>query len=228
MKDPEAPLVHVYLMPGLAACPDIFENIRLPEDRFRIHLLEWFLPEPGMDLQEYARRMSMQVREANPVLIGVSFGGMLVQEMTRFLETRKVIIISSVKCRREMPRRLLVARYTKLHKLLPTSLVNNVEVLARYAFGESIGKRLKLYERYLGVRDTGYLDWAIDQIVNWTREEPVPGLVHLHGEKDAVFPMGYIGDCISVPGGTHTMILHRHRWLNERLPAIILQDGSSI
>ena len=132
MKDPEAPLVHVYLMPGLAASPDIFENIRLPEDRFRIHLLEWFLPEPGMDLQEYARRMSMQVREANPVLIGVSFGGMLVQEMTRFLETRKVIIISSVKCRREMPRRLLVARYTKLHKLLPTSLVNNVEVLARY------------------------------------------------------------------------------------------------
>ncbi len=215
-------------MPGLAASPDIFENIRLPEDRFRIHLLDWFLPEPGMDLGDYARRMSEQVKEANPVLIGVSFGGMLVQEMTRFLDVRKVIIISSVKCRREMPRRLLIARYTKLHKLLPTSLVNNVDVLARYAFGESLGKRLKLYERYLGVRDTAYLDWSIDQIVNWAREEPVPGLVHLHGEKDAVFPMVYVGDCIPVPGGTHTMILHRHRWLNERLPAIILQDGSSI
>ncbi|MBC2839439.1 alpha/beta fold hydrolase [Robiginitalea sp. SC105] len=215
-------------MPGLAASPDIFEHISLSEARFRIHYLEWFLPEAGMSLLDYARKMSEQVGEANPVLIGVSFGGMLVQEMTRFLSVRKVIIISSIKSRNEMPRRLLVARYTKLHKLLPTSLVNNVEVLSRVAFGEAIGKRLKLYERYLGIRDAGYLDWSIDKIVNWDREEPVPGLVHIHGEKDAVFPFSYIGDCIAIPEGTHTMILHRHRWFNEHLPAIILQDGSSI
>jgi hypothetical protein len=53
-------------------------------------------------------------------------------------------------------------------------------------------------------------------------------LVHIHGDKDAVFPYTYIGACIRVPGGTHTMIIHRYKWFNERLPAIILEDRSSI
>ncbi|MEJ2585863.1 MAG: alpha/beta hydrolase, partial [Robiginitalea sp.] len=193
-----------------------------------LHYLDWFVPEPGMSLKAYARQMAEAVTSPDPVLIGVSFGGMLVQEMTQFLKPRKVIIISSIKSQREMPRRLLLARYTKLHKLLPTGMINNVEVLARFAFGDPVRKRLELYERYLGLRDKNYLDWAIDRIVHWAREEPEPDLIHIHGERDSVFPMSCIGSCLPVPGGTHTMIIHRYKWFNERLPAIILQDAGTI
>jgi pimeloyl-ACP methyl ester carboxylesterase len=220
--------IHVYFMPGLAASPDIFEYIKLPPGEFEMHYLEWFLPEPGMSLVEYARRMSEFVTYPDPVLVGVSFGGMLVQEMMSFLKPRKVIIVSSIKCLGEMPRRLLLARYTKLHKLLPTGMINNVEVLARFAFGDPVRRRLELYERYLGLRDKDYLDWSIDRLVHWDRQQPEPGLIHIHGEHDSVFPMGYIGPCLPVPGGTHTMIIHRHKWFNERLPSIILQDAGTI
>ena len=215
-------------MPGLAASSDIFEHISLPADRFETIRLEWVVPEPGMSLSGYAELMCRQIEHANPVLIGVSFGGMLVQEMAGFVQPSRVIIISSIKTVDEMPRRLLVARYTKLHKLLPTGLLDNVEVLARYAFGEPVQKRLKLYERYLAMRDKRYLDWAIDRIVHWDRKSAVAGLVHIHGDKDVVFPYAHIGPCIRVPGGTHTMIIHRYKWFNERLPAIILEDRSSI
>ena len=222
------PKIPVYFMPGLAASPDIFEHLRLPEAEFEPFFLEWHIPVAGTSLQDYARQMAQNVTHPDPVLVGVSFGGMLVQEMAAFLNARKVIIISSIKTRKEMPRRLLVARYTKLHKLLPTSLLNNVEVLSRYAFGDPVNKRLKLYEKYLAVRDKRYLDWAIDQIVNWERDTALSGLVHIHGEKDAIFPIQYIGECIRVRGGTHTMIIHRYKWFNERLPAIILQEQRSI
>ncbi|HSR60149.1 MAG TPA: alpha/beta fold hydrolase [Robiginitalea sp.] len=220
--------IPVYFVPGLAASPDIFEHIRLPEDRFECHFLAWFPPDPAMTLRQYAARMAEEISHPAPVLIGVSFGGMLVQEMAEFVHPRRIIIISSIKCRQEMPRRLLLARYTRLHKLLPTSLVNQLELLTRFAFGDPVKKRLELYQRYLAMRDTAYLDWAIDRIVNWEREESLPGLVHLHGDRDPVFPFAYLGPCIRVPGGTHTMIIHRFRWFNERLPAIILQDRSSI
>ncbi len=215
-------------MPGLAASPEIFEYIKLPEQNFEMHFLDWFIPEPGMSLGEYARRLAELVTAPDPVLVGVSFGGMLVQEMIPFLNPRKVIIVSSIKSRREMPRRLLLARYTKLHRLLPTGMINNVEVLARFAFGDPVRKRLELYERYLGMRDKNYLDWSIDRIVHWEREHPEPGLIHIHGERDSVFPMAYVDDCLTVPGGTHTMIIHRHKWFNERLPDIILQDAPTI
>lgn len=216
-------LIHVYFMPGMAANPTIFRNIALPEDQFKIHWLEWFLPDKGISLQDYARQMCERITEPNPVLVGVSFGGFLVQEMARCMEVRKVIIISSAKTRNELPKRLIFARYTKVHRLLPTGLVSNIELLAKYAFGEAVTKRLELYEEYLSVRDKGYIDWAIDNIVNWDPQDSLPNLVHIHGDKDAVFPMQYIKDCISVENGTHTMIIHRHKWFNERLPTIILE-----
>lgn len=214
---------HVYLMPGMAANSAIFENIHLPEEAFETHRLEWFVPDKGMSLPSYAKKMTESITHKNPVLIGVSFGGILVQEMAKIIPAKKVIVISSVKKNSELPKRMLFAKYTKVHKLLPTGLVTNVELLVKYAFGETVTKRLALYERYLSIRDKYYIDWSIDQIVNWKQAECMKNLVHIHGEKDAVFPIAHINDCIHVKNGTHTMIIHRARWFNEHLPTIILE-----
>ena len=215
--------IHVYFMPGMAANPSIFKNIELPAEQFTIHHLEWFVPRRGMDLTDYAKEMSRNITHPKPVLVGVSFGGLLVQEMARHIDVRKVIIISSVKRKEELPKRLIFAKYTKIHRLLPTGLVNNVELLAKYAFGETVVKRLELYEQYLSIRDKYYLDWAIDTIVHWDQKEIHPRLVHIHGDKDAVFPIQNISDCIRINDGSHTMILNRFKWFNQQLPTIILE-----
>ncbi|WP_090297540.1 alpha/beta hydrolase [Flagellimonas zhangzhouensis] len=212
---------HVYLMPGMAANSSIFDGIHLPENSFETHKLDWFLPEKGMPLQDYAEKMCEFIHHPNPVLIGVSFGGMLVQEMAHFIQPKKIVVVSSVKSKHELPKKMIFAKYTKVHKLLPTGLVNNVELLAKYAFGEAVTKRLHLYEKYLSVRDKGYIDWSIDQMVNWNQEVPPPNTVHIQGEKDTVFPIVNIKDCIKVKNGTHTMIIHRAKWFNDNLPTII-------
>lgn len=219
---------HVYLMPGMAANPSIFDGIALSSTHFDTHKLEWFVPDKGMTLAAYAKKMCLKIHHENPVLLGVSFGGLLVQEMAKHIKTSKVIIVSSVKHSSELPKRMLFAKYTKAHKLLPTGLVNNVELLAKYAFGETVTKRLELYEKYLSVRDKSYIDWSLDKIVNWKQTIVPENLVHIHGEKDAVFPIVNIKDCIPVRNGTHTMIIHRAKWFNERLPAIILGEESCI
>jgi len=160
--------IHVYFMPGMAANPSIFKHIQLPEAQFEQHLLSWFVPDKDMSMSDYALKMTQNISHENVILVGVSFGGMLVQEMARHISTRKVIVISSVKHESELPKRMLFAKYTKVHKLLPTGLVSNVELLAKYAFGETVNKRLELYEEYLSVKDKYYIDWSIDQIVNWS------------------------------------------------------------
>jgi len=222
MKD-SADKIHVYLMPGMAASPSIFEYINLSPSEFQLHLLEWFIPSKNTSLQEYAKVMTQSIKHQDPVLVGVSFGGMLVQEMAKIISVKKTIIISSVKTDKELPNKMLFARFTGAHKVLPTSLVNNVEVFAKYAFGETLNKRLALYEKYLGVRDPVYLDWAIHQMVNWKQADCAENLIHIHGEKDPVFPINRIKNCIPVKNGTHAMIIHRAKWFNEHLPTIILQ-----
>jgi esterase/lipase len=213
---------HVYFMPGLAASSKIFERITLPEDQFEMHFLEWFIPNQKETLSDYAKRMAEKIQQENAVLVGVSFGGILVQEMKQFVSPRKVIIISSVKSNKEFPRRIKIAKTTKAYKLIPVSLFENIENLAKYTLGDFVKQRLKLYEKYLSVRDKRYLNWAIEQVVMWNREEVDRDVIHIHGENDEVFPIKNINGCISVKGGTHIMILKRHRWLNENLPNIVL------
>ena len=215
-------ITHVYCMPGMAASAAIFDYIDLPKNTFKLHYLKWNIPDPTESFSDYAKQMCEHIAHENPVLLGVSLGGLLVQEMAKFIAVERIIIVSSVKSVKELPKRMLFARYTSLHKLLPTGLVGNVELLAKYAFGETVTKRLALYERYLSIRDKQYIDWCIDKLVNWEQEYPPKNLVHIHGEKDTVFPIGYIQECIRVKNGTHTMIIHRAKWFNENLPTIIL------
>jgi pimeloyl-ACP methyl ester carboxylesterase len=216
--------IHVYFMPGLAASSLIFERISLPEAVFEIHPLDWELPLSQETLQAYAKRMSKLVTEPNPVLIGVSFGGVLVQEMAQFLAVKKLIIISSVKTNLEVPLRMKFAKTTKAYKLLPTSLLQNVELLAKYSFGNAIKQRLKMYEKFLSMRNKVYLDWAIEQMLLWNRTEPDKNVIHIHGTLDEVFPVKNIQDFIPVSGGTHIMILSKFRWMNENLPKIITEN----
>ncbi|MFE3870866.1 alpha/beta hydrolase family protein [Flavobacterium sp. ZS1P70] len=216
--------IPVYLMPGLAASTAIFERIVLPSDVFEIHLLEWEIPLNKETLAAYAERIADKIKKPNPVLIGVSFGGILVQEITKYIKARKVIIISSVKSNLEFPRRMKIAKTTKAYKLIPMSLILNIESLAKFSFGEKVNQRLKLYERFLSVRDIGYLNWAVEHVILWDRTVVDENVIHIHGDMDDVFPIKYIKNCTVVKGGTHVMILNKYKWLNENLPAIILDS----
>ena len=216
--------IPVYFMPGLAASSSIFERIVLPTEYFEVILLDWVQPKKDETLVSYAQRMAQKVVHENAVLIGVSFGGILVQEMAAFLTLKKLIIISSVKTRDEMPRRIKFAKTTNAYKLLPTSLLNNVEKLIKYSFGNVINQKLKLYEKFLHLRNKEYLDWAIEQVVCWDRSVPDPKVIHIHGDLDEVFPAKNINSFIPIKGGTHIMILNRFRWFNQYLPDIILES----
>ena len=214
-------LTHVYLMPGMAANPSIFEHIKLPETSYEIHWLEWQIPTKTETFQAYAKRMCTFIKHDNIVLLGVSFGGMLVQEMSKYLTVKKLFVVSSVKSHYELPKRLKLLKVTKAYKILPTQLVSNIDLLAKYALGETIKKRVDLYKKYLSVNNKTYLDWAIKHVVCWEQEEAIPNAIYIHGDKDAVFPHSCGGDCIVIKGGTHIMIINKFKWFNENLPKLI-------
>lgn len=216
--------IPVYCMPGLAASTAIFERIELPETSFEIVLLEWKIPLPNESLSEYAFRMVQEIKHDNPVLLGVSFGGILVQEMAKYCNAKKVIIISSVKSNAEFPRRMKIAKAVRLYKMIPIGIVLQIDNIAKFSFGEKINKRLKLYEKFLSVRDKTYLDWALKSVILWDRVEVDTSVIHIHGDKDEVFPLKYVKDAIVVKDGTHILILNKFKWLNENLPKLILKD----
>jgi hypothetical protein len=210
------------MMPGMAANPSIFERITLPKEEFDVAWLSWKMPKQNESLQDYAKRMCSDLPKESPVvLIGVSFGGVLVQEMSRFLNVSRLIIISSVKTHHELPARMKLARDSGIYKMLPTGLINYITEIEKLPVGNTVRKRIKLYKQYLSVNDKAYLDWSIEKILCWKQEHILDGIIHIHGEDDAVFPIKNIKDCIRIPKGTHIMILNKYKWFNENLPQLI-------
>ena len=207
-------------MPGMAASPKIFEFIDLP-DKFEIFCLSWTTPKQDELLSDYAKRMCNKVKHKNPVLLGVSFGGILVQEMAKYISVHHIIIISSIKSRNELSFPMKMAKKTNAHKLLPTQWINNIDLLAMFSFGRGIKKRISLYQRYLSERDPKYLNWAIDSLVNWNQENVIDNIVHIHGISDNVFPIKNLNQPFIKIRGGHAIIITQAKWFNKELPIII-------
>ena len=60
----------------MAASPRIFQHLEWP-DSYEVHLLDWDEPHPQESFKEYAARIAKQITAPNPILIGVSLGGVL-------------------------------------------------------------------------------------------------------------------------------------------------------
>lgn len=214
--------IHVYFVPGLAASTNIFEHIKLPEDQFEIHLIPWLIPiTKKEDIVDYAKRMCESITESNFVLVGVSFGGIMVQEMGKYCTPKKTVIISSVKHHNEFPLRLKIVKNTKAYKLTPIKALTNIESFAKYTYGDFIKKRAHLYKKYLSMRDEKYLPWAIHTLLHWKQDGNNENIIHIHGNKDAVFPIKSIKNCIVIDGGTHVMILNKAKQISKILTEIL-------
>lgn len=212
--------IPVYLMPGMGASPKIFEFWEFPAP-YRLERLSWIPPFAQESLQAYAARMWERIPEENPVLVGVSFGGVLVQEMAKLKPVRQLILVSSIKSTAEMPLSMRMATYTRLHKYLPLRWVQNVDTLALFAFGEGIKKRLEMYQKYLSERDPDYLAWAIDALVHWKQDSFETSLLHFHGHEDTIFPIKNIAEPVQKLEGGHAIVLTQYRWFNENLPLLL-------
>lgn len=212
----EAQKTHIYFVPGLAASPEIFEFLQFPKDKFELHYLEWLIPLSAQEpIEDYAKRMANLVLEENPVLIGVSFGGIMVQEMGKHLQPKKTIIISSVKSRNEFSYVLKFIQKFKIYTLFPSKLLENIEIFSFIAFGNISKTRLKLYKKYFSVRDRKYLNWSIYNVLHWKQTKPIENILHIHGTDDAIFSFKYIRNCIAIEKGTHIMVINKAKTISN-------------
>jgi esterase/lipase len=214
--------IPIYFMPGLAAGPEIFKNLELDREKFTFHYLKWIKPLTVAErIDNYAFRLSKEIKEESAILIGVSFGGIMVQELAKFVNPRKVIIISSVKNPNELPGRFKFARFTKIYKLFPIKVIENFEDYTKYFLGKSLKKKADLYKKYLYVRSKESLKWSIYNIIKWEQIKPIENIIHIHGAADKVFPIKNIKNAIEVKNGTHIMILTKAKEISKIIDTVL-------
>ena len=131
----------------------------------------------------------------------------MVQEMSKIINPKKIIIISSVKNSNELPKRLKFAKLSRVYKLFPSNSITTIENFMSYTFGKMAKKRIEQYQIYLSLRDETYLKWAVYNVLHWQQKETLENVIHLHGTDDHIFPIKHIKDCIGIKNGSHIMVL---------------------
>ena len=204
---------HIYCISGLGADEKIFTNLHIKG--YELRYIPWIRPHKKERIDAYAKRMSEFIKEDSAVLLGVSFGGMMGIEIAKLMPLHKLYIVSSVKSSGEMPRWMKAAGKLKLHKILPVSLHKYTEKIDNARLGVSTKEEKEMVRTYRKNADLVFVDWAISQILNWKNNWHPDNIIHIHGDKDRIFPVKKVQPAFIIKDGTHMMIYNRAGEISE-------------
>lgn len=214
--------VKVYFVSGLCNSCEVFDGLILPVGFEKVYI-EWLIPKEEETLDSYAHRMAAQIDLSRPfILVGYSFGGIIIQEMNKFLKPIKNIVISSITCVEEIPSLFKLAKRIHFVHLVPKSVFGASKFIAK-VFSRILydlpSDRVTELMRYT---DPVYIRWSVDMITNWIPQCECRNMYHIHGTKDQIFPYKQIKKPLTVKGGDHLMVMTRSHEISMFITDILL------
>lgn len=208
----------VYLVPGLGADHRVFKTLHLPG--FKTHILAWEHPNKNEPIADYTKRLLPQIKAEPAVFIGLSFGGVIAAEMKQHFPHAKIILISSICSRKELPWWARLGGTLRLNILFPGTFLKHRNPIVRWIFGANKGHDTELFNAILRDSDADFLYWAFDAILNWEGSGS-HRMHHIHGEKDRLLPIRFTTADICVKGGGHFMIVSHGTEISSILTEIL-------
>jgi esterase/lipase len=210
-----------YFISGLGADERAFQRIILPA-KISIKHIKWIEPLAKEKFSHYVERLSSQIDPREEyILVGLSFGGMIAIEMAKFLSPKKVILLSSITNRKQLPWTYRLIGSLKLNLLIPGSLMKNSNFLVSRLFGIRKRKDMDLLREILKDTSPKYLYWSIDQILNWKNSFKPPNLYHIHGQRDNILPCRNANPNEVIPGAGHLMVFTHSLEVNKILSKVL-------
>lgn len=209
----------IYCISGLGADERAFSKLRV--EGYTVACLPWLPPLPKESINAYATRMIEGIRDPEPILMGLSFGGMMAIEIAKQIPVQKLILISSIKTVKELPAWMRTAGILRLNRILPMRSFRLMEPIQNRNLGISTPEEIELVRSYRRNAPQAYMDWAINQVLNWRNHWHPECTFHVHGDADKLFPIGKISPTHIIKGGGHFMIMNRSTEVSAALTEIL-------
>lgn len=207
----------LYLLSGLGADKRVFDFLDL--HGFKLIHIDWIKPLEDEKIESYAHRLLLQIKTSRPTMIGVSFGGIIAIEIAKQIEINKLILISSVKTKADIPFRYRLAGNLWMNKLIPAPLYRKANFVVYWLFGIRKKKEKELLKTIMDDADNDFVDWATNEIVTWENEKQVPNVVTIHGTADRIFPFKEADH--KVEHGGHLMVVSKADEVSRILRSIL-------
>lgn len=209
-------MTKVYCISGMGCDHRVFKRLSVPGYEFVP--LPWVPYEDSDSLVSYAKKMLVNIKEDNPIVLGLSLGGMLAVEIGKLIPTKKIILISSAKTKAELPDPGRLGRYIVRQRLIPPfcfALPNRFLMGLRgiVPFTERMDRASAVSGRFM--------QWALKAVMDWDNAVVPPNTVHLHGTMDIVIPGRNVKADHIIKHGQHLMVFNRAGEVNGILADIL-------
>jgi pimeloyl-ACP methyl ester carboxylesterase len=209
----------VYFISGLGADKRVFSFLDLSfcEPVY----IDWITPAKKEPLESYALRLRNAIPESNPVIVGISFGGMLVTEMAKADQNIHAIIIASSKTAKEFPNYLRAARYFPVYNWIPGKVLKRTAYMAKWVLGKNEKEQKKIILEIIRDTDIDFVKWAVTAILHW-KNETIPGnIIHIHGTADKLLPYRLVKADHTIKDGPHVLPLDKYQEISILLKKLI-------
>lgn len=214
----------VYLIPGQGSDYRLFKNIDI-DSSFETKNIKYFTPDKDWDLAKFAKVLSRQIDTNRTfILVGVSLGGMLATEMGSFMNPEKIILISSAKCRGELPGRYNFQRIVPIYKVVPGSVAKKGSLLLQPIVEPDRRYDKETCVAMLTDKDPKFLKRTIAMIMEWDRIKCREDIIHIHGDKDHTIPIRNVSYNYLIERGSHMMVLTRGDEISALINQILLKQ----
>lgn len=198
----------IYVFPGIIRDYHVF--LPLVRSLPNATLMEWVDPEPGETLQTYAQRMAESIPSSECLLVGVSFGGVVAQEVARIIRPQQCFLVSSIRHPRELPRvgRLLRHVTGRTTPLILQAAGHVGSLIPRF-----IWRSGTLRLRYFTGPHGDWFRWATSEVINWkpASDDLQTTLIQIHGQQDRTFPIKYLEPDVVIEEAGHALAISHPR-----------------
>lgn len=213
----------IYLFPGQGADERLFSQLKF-EDGYKVVHIAYPEPRDGETMTSFAEVIKQQIDlDGKYVFVGVSLGGMIASELAAITKPEQVILISSAKCREELPRLYRLQGRLGINKMVPGSLTRYGAIFLQGIVERDSWNNREVFQDMIKKKTPTYFKRTVDMIVNWDRTKPLENVVHIHGTGDHTLPIRFVKPDYVVEGGSHMMVLTRGEEINKLINEILLK-----
>ncbi len=212
---------NIYFISGMGADETIFRNIHIPG--CRLIYVPWVKHELNDDMVSYAMKMAAQIPEENPILLGLSFGGMLISEMTNHIKVKKAFLVSSSKNESELPALVVMNKWFISLNIVPGFLYTHTNDVMFYYLGAHSEEEKSLIRAMMGRADGAFMGWIAKAMAGWKNQNVNPVITHIHGTADHLISPRNVKPNYWIKDGSHIMLYNKA----EEISGIITNELNS-
>jgi len=209
----------LYIFSGLGADERVFQRLD-----FGVHkttFIKWIPPSENETIEQYSTRLLDQITATKPILIGLSFGGIIAIEVAKQIDSEKIVLIASAKTRNEIPFYLRFIGKLGIHNIIPTKLLKSSNFITHWFFRTNSSFDKEILKQILIDTDPTFLRWAIDKTLKWTNKALLKNVFHIHGDRDRILPSVFVNCDAKVKNGGHLMTLTESDAMNAALRVLL-------